>query len=245
MFKKIILYLFLSISLYANEHFYTIKLAAYKNIDSLHASIAKLPKSLQKHINITHDDAIYRATVATTTDKDALQTQLASYRTVFSDAFIAKASVPQTSALKKKKMLKPVVASNTVKPKEKEEKTKQPLPKHASLHEKLQGKTLYMAVHKSSQMPQNMLFRVTFKEHRVTYTPLRGSLPPANLQYRVTKQKLFMYRKGLFNSSIYSNLEKETDSYYLISSWMKTKKTSTVRYYFKEEEARRYLNFGR
>ncbi|HFD14170.1 MAG TPA: hypothetical protein ENJ34_02595, partial [Epsilonproteobacteria bacterium] len=88
MFKKNLLYLFLSISLYANEHFYTIKLAAYKNIDSLHASITKLPKSLQKHINITHTDAIYRATVTATTDKAALQIQLPSYRIVFSDAFI-------------------------------------------------------------------------------------------------------------------------------------------------------------
>ena len=244
MFKKFSLFLFLSLFLYANEHFYTIKLAAYKNIDSLHASITKLPKSLQKHINITHTDTIYRATVTSTTDKAALQTQLPSYRTIFSDAFIAKASAPQTSALKKKKMLKPVVASNTVKPKEKEEETKQPLPKHAPLYEKLQGKTLYMAVHKSNKMPQNMLFRVTFREHAVTYTPLRGSLPPANLQYKVEKKKLFMYRKGLFNPSIYSKLEKETDSYYLISGWMKTKKTSTVRYYFKEDEARRYLNFG-
>jgi len=244
MFKKATLILVLSISLYANEHFYTIKLAAYKNIDSLHTSIAKLPISLQKHINITHTDDIYRATVTSTTDKDSLQSHLPSYRTVFSDAFIATTSAPQTAVLKKKKISEPTVLTSRTEKQEVKGKKTQPLPKSAPLYTKLQGKTLYMAAHKSSQMPQNMLFRVTFKDQKVTYTPLRGSLPPANLQYKVDKQKLFMYRKGLFNPSIYSKLEKETDSYYLISGWMKTKKTSTVRYYFKEAEARRYLNFG-
>ena len=66
-------------------------------------------------------------------------------------------------------------------------------------------------------------------------------MPPISVLYKTINHKLFLYQKGLFNNNIYNTLEKIYTKYYVISAWIGKKKVNTVRYYFKMEDAKRYI----
>jgi len=239
-YKKLFLFV-LPFFLFADANYYIIKLAAYKNLDSLHHAIKKLPSHLQETVNITHTDAIYRALLQPSTDKAYLQKQLPDYQHVFQDAFITTVSTEENPTLSIQKTILQSPTSQTTTKQEKKVVLSS-LKKPSSLHEKFKGKTFYMSARKSKQMKQNILFRVDFQDHTATYTPLQGLLPSAKLSYKVLNGKLYVYKNGMYNPSIYSKLEKETSEYFLVSGWMKTHKTSTMRYYFEETNAKQYLN---
>jgi hypothetical protein len=237
MFNKIFFILLLPVFLFSENTLYTIKLAAYKNLVGLQQSIKKLPATLQNEVTISEVHGVHKAFVQPTHDRSHLEKKINAYQKVFEDAFITIRT--DTPILAKKVTPK--------KPTEIIIAEKKSIPeaintaKVSSFQNKLKGKTLYLCA-KSKATSGKLLLQVTFSSTSVKYTPILGKIPMATLQYHVKNKKLFVYKKGLFNPQIFTRYESETANYYLMSSWMKKKRVTTMRYYFNLEEAKHYLN---
>ncbi|HIQ28284.1 MAG TPA: hypothetical protein EYH42_07270 [Sulfurovum sp.] len=68
---------------------YTVKLAVYKNLDTLKEKLQKLPPALRNTVEVRKDGEFYRATTIYTTDEKTLTTLLPAYKLIFSDAHVA------------------------------------------------------------------------------------------------------------------------------------------------------------
>jgi len=231
MLKKIILALLFPLLSFANTHYYTIKLAVYKDINGLKQEISTLPKTLQQYIQIKHIDNVYKASVKPTEDHTFLKRVLPSYQKVFHDAFISGVNT-STIGNKKERMIVKKTA---------------PFPKSNAVHitsfyDKLKNKTLYLCTYGKTTGWKKILFKTTFTDNHVSYHPLIGKTPPIKAQYKVKNDKLYLFQKNMFNPRVYSRLAYETPQYYAISSWMDYRRINTVRYYFNEKDARRYLH---
>jgi len=236
MFK--ILYILLLIPFFAigNSSFYTIKLAVYKDFSGLQENISRLAPSLQKNIQIRHVGNLYKASTFSTKDRFSLHKILPSYRRVFADAFITVAKPSSTVSSS------PVSVSAV--PKVKNTFSKAPQRKSLSFHDRIQQHTLYLCSQRRKKKTYPFLIEVSFRTNVVTYNPIIGQVPPMSALYKTSGNKLYLYRKNLFNRDVYSVLEGINPKYYLISSWIKNKKINTLRYYFNLRDAKMYLNGG-
>ncbi len=229
MFKKIILTLLIPFFSFANSSYHTIKLAVYKDLSTLKKEISTLPPKLQQTIQIKQINGLYKASVTPTTNKKALKKVLSRYRKVFHDAFIATASAPQaTKTIIKNK-------TNTSLQKTKNINT-------ASFYNKIKNRTFYLCTYGKTTNWKKVLLKTTFTKDHVSYHPLIGKVPPMKAQYKVMHDKLYLFQKNMFNPRVYSRLAYETPQYYAVSSWLDNRRINTVRYYFSEKDARRYLN---
>jgi hypothetical protein len=229
MSKKIFFIFVLPMLLFSENSLYTIKLATYKNIYGLKNTIKKLPLAQQNEIQILSIGEMNKAFVSPTLDKQHLQQILPIYQTVFNDAFITTSQTISTSMAQQ-----PTITNIT--------ERENILMNVPSLVNKIQNKTLYLCAYGKSVSNQKLLIRADFKKNTVIYHPILGNIPSSSLKYKIINKKLYVYKKGLYTSHIYSKLEQETSTYYLISSWIKKKKTTTIRYYFNEKDARVYLS---
>ena len=70
--------------------YYTVRIAAYHNADSLIQELKKLPPALRKTVEIQKKGNLHIASSIQTEDKTTLQRLLPSYQKTFPDAFIFK-----------------------------------------------------------------------------------------------------------------------------------------------------------
>lgn len=87
------IFLILSSQLFAST-VYTVRIAVYNNIDTLHDKLNQLSPSLRKTIQIKKRGQQHVASSVQTDKKEALQKLLPSYQKVFPDAFISAEEVP-------------------------------------------------------------------------------------------------------------------------------------------------------
>lgn len=104
----------------------------------------------------------------------------------------------------------------------------------------LSGKHFYLAYKASTNSP-NLLIKVTFGNHTVTYQPIVGDMTMTKANYLIDNKKLYMFSDSFTENGAYSKLEKNRKDYFLVSSWADGKKINTLRYYFKLNEAKEYL----
>jgi hypothetical protein len=221
MLKIIFIGLFIPFILLADNPFYTIKLAVYKNLPNLQKNISKLSPSLHRTIQIQQVGNVYKAFVHPTKDKVHLTQTLSSYKKVFRDAFITSIKASEVSH---------VVKTNKIKN------------RTLSFYDKIKQHTLYLCSGGDGKSNLKFLIEVTFKKDTVTYKPIIGKMPPVSALYTIKNHKLFLYQKGLLNHNVYSTLEKTYSNYYLIASWIGKKKVNTLRYYFNENDAKAYIH---
>ena len=69
---------------------YTVRIAAYHNVDSLKQELTKLPPALRRTVEIQKKGDLHIASSIQTEDKTTLQRLLPSYQKTFPDAFIFK-----------------------------------------------------------------------------------------------------------------------------------------------------------
>ncbi len=105
----------------------------------------------------------------------------------------------------------------------------------------LSGKHYYLA-YKATQSNPNLLIRVKFGTHRVTYQPIVGNMQMADAYYIVDNKRLYMYAENFSENGAYSKIEAQRADHILVSSWSGGKKLNTLRYYFRIADAKRYLN---
>jgi len=111
--------------------------------------------------------------------------------------------------------------------------------KHFS-KEMLGGHYYYLAYKKEGDNP-NLLIKVSFKNHEVTYQPVIGEMQMTKANYMVENNKLYMFANTFTKNGSFSKLEEHHKKYFLVSSWANGKKLNTLRYYYKLNDAKQYL----
>jgi len=106
--------------------------------------------------------------------------------------------------------------------------------------EMLGGNHFYLAYKKEGDNP-NLLIKVSFENHEVTYQPVIGEMQMTKANYLVDENRLYMFANTFTKNGSFSKLEEHHKNYFLVSSWANGKKLNTLRYYYKLNDAKRYL----
>jgi len=105
----------------------------------------------------------------------------------------------------------------------------------------LSGRHYYLA-YKATDSNPNLLIKVKFGTHTVSYQPIVGDMQMADANYIVDNKRLYMYADSFSENGAYSKIEAHRVDHILVSSWSGGKKLNTLRYYFRIADAKRYLN---
>lgn len=120
-------------------------------------------------------------------------------------------------------------------------KVVEPTKKNLSLYKRLHQKTLYLCAYGPEEWSPNVLIHVAFFDKIVIYSPILGDVSSKREKYKVVKERLYISRKGVFDKDMYSRIEKTTEDYYLISTWIGKRKITSIRYYFDLDKAEEYV----
>jgi len=104
----------------------------------------------------------------------------------------------------------------------------------------LSGHHYYLA-YKSTKNSPDLLVKVTFYNHDVTYEPLVGNMNMRDAKYLVKNRKLYMFADSFSKDGAFSKIEGNKKDYILVSSWYNDKKLNTLRYYYNLNRAKKYL----
>jgi len=107
----------------------------------------------------------------------------------------------------------------------------------------LSGQHYYLAYKKTDSNP-NLLIKVTFGNHQVTYQPVIGEMQMTKANYLTEGSRLYMFADTFTRNGSYSKLDEHRENHFLVSSWAKGKKLNTLRYYYKMNDAKEYLGIG-
>ncbi len=104
----------------------------------------------------------------------------------------------------------------------------------------LSGHHYYMT-YKADKGGTNLLIKVSFGADSVTYQPVLGDMQMTQAHYLVENNRLYMFADSFSSDGAYSTLDKHRKNYFLVSSWMGKKKLNTLRYYYRLNDAKKYL----
>jgi len=104
----------------------------------------------------------------------------------------------------------------------------------------LSGNHYYMT-YKAPNGGENLLIKVSFGANAVTYQPVLGDMQMTQANYLVENNKLYMFAESFSSDGAYSTLDEHRKDHFLVSSWMAKKKLNTLRYYYKLNDAKKYL----
>jgi len=108
----------------------------------------------------------------------------------------------------------------------------------------LSGNHYYLA-YKSATKGSDLLVKVSFQNHKVTYQPLLGNMNMREARYLIDDNKLYMFADTFSKQGAFSKIDGYKDDYILVSSWSNGKKLNTLRYYYHVDDARSYLSMSR
>ena len=219
---------------------YVVRLAVYKNADSLKQELNKLSPALKKTIEVQKRGEDHVACSMQTEDKKALQKLLPSYKKVFPDAFISAYQKTETAPIKVKEDLPRIMRkTDTV---TYSRKIINPTKENIPFYDRIKQKTLYLCAYGEEEWSPNVLMHVAFFDKEVIYTPIAGDISGKRAEYKIENDKLYIFQEGFFDPESYSTLESITEHYYLISSWIGEHKINTIRYYFDLDNAEAYVS---
>lgn len=208
---------------------YVVNIAVYKNVDSMQKELNKLSPLLRNTIIVEKRGEEHVVCSLQTEDKKTLENLLPSYKKVFPNAFIStykKGETPQ-------KQIKQSLAHSR--------KISDPFKEDITLIDRIKQKTLYLCAYGEEVWSPNVLMEVAFFDKEVIYTPIMGEVPGKRENYTIQDNKIHISHKGIFDSETYHTLDSVTEQYYLISTWIGKRKTTTLRYYFDLENAKAYV----
>ncbi len=104
----------------------------------------------------------------------------------------------------------------------------------------LSGNHYYMT-YKAKKGGTNLLIKVSFGADSVTYQPVLGDMQMTQANYLIENNRLYMFADNFSSDGAYSTLDEHRKDHFLVSSWMNTKKLNTLRYYYKLNDAKKYL----
>ncbi|CAA6818858.1 MAG: Unknown protein [uncultured Sulfurovum sp.] len=236
---------------------FIIKLASYSKKESAISQISLLDKAINQKISIAQENSLHKIYSLPFSNKEDAQKVLPLYKKVFIDAYIM-VYVPT------KNLSKPVLnsqyttidnnetnKSNTV--------TKPSLPFVITKKDYLltpnsrsvqdltdkdifRNKTFYVCPDRIQTSSEKLLIESKFTDINVTYNPIIGNLPSITLKYILHKKRLYFLKGSMINPNQYRKIEKKLFEYILVSHYSNKKKLTTMRYYYKKEDAISYLS---
>lgn len=253
-----ILYLILLIS-FENLHAtqFIIKLASYAEEKSVMTQISLLHKTIEKKVSIKKEDNLHKVYSVPFSSKEDAQKVLPLYQEVFKDAYIM-VYVP-TKNLTQPVLNYPYTSTDN------NETNQTTIVKHPSVpltitkkdylltpdyqsvqkstdKELFKNKTFYVCPDRIQTSSEKLLIESKFTDINVTYNPIIGNLPSITLKYIMHKKRLYFFKGSIINPNQYRKIEKNLFEYILVSHYNKEKKLTTMRYYYKKEDAISYLN---
>jgi len=156
------------------------------------------------------------------------------------------ASVQHLPSVKEERVLPKIVTQKIVVQKvEKNDVFKNEKPKQYKKFSKqmLSGHHYYLAYKETDSNP-NLLIKVSFGNHKVTYQPIIGDMKMTKASYLVEGDRLYMFADTFTRNGSFSKLEEHRENHFLVSSWANAKKLNTLRYYYKMNDAKDYLGLG-
>jgi hypothetical protein len=107
----------------------------------------------------------------------------------------------------------------------------------------LSGQHYYLAYKKTDSNP-NLLIKVIFGNHEVTYQAVIGEMQMTKASYVTEADRLYMFTDTFTRNGSFSKLDEHRENHFLVSSWANGKKLNTLRYYYKMNDAKDYLGLG-
>lgn len=104
----------------------------------------------------------------------------------------------------------------------------------------LSGKHYYLAYKSTNESP-NLLIKVSFANHQVTYQPILGDMQMTKANYMIDNHRLYMFAESFTKNGAFSTLDEHREGHFLVSSWVNSKKLNTLRYYYRLNDAKEYL----
>jgi hypothetical protein len=270
MFRIILLFLILINISYAQNRRYFIKLGSFRQFSVLEKTINKMPQSLRSHITIVKSNGWFIPFAYNTKQKRLLSKKLPAYRRYFYDAYVyssekilnspvvrtyVKLSTPRYKNIEISQKdnsisyysdvrVYPTARTYSIesKPAKIPEPTVITTEKNFKGFNKrmISGKRYYLA-YKSTNSNPNLLVKVSFGNHTVVYQPMLGDMSMRDAQYLVENGKLYMFADTFSENGAFSKIDGYEKDYILVSSWSNGKKLNTLRYYYKLNDAKRYL----
>jgi hypothetical protein len=133
------------------------------------------------------------------------------------------------------------VKQNIQPPHPKTTKVLNPKQQDISLYERVHRKKLYLCAYAPDEWSPNILIEINFLDDKVTFTPLQGKVMAKEEKYKVQNERIYISQDGTYDDEMYKTIEKITDNYYLLTTWIGTRKLTSIRYYFDLEKAKQYL----
>ncbi len=252
---KIILLILVTINIsYAEREHYFIKLGSFKNLNGLKHSINRLPYNLRSHIIIVNRNSWYIPIAYYNFNRNYLYQYLPRLKLYFRDAHIKHSRYIMQYPIIKNYRIKRVYTPPVYRPKRvyyqetiiptlltKPYVVKESKKYNYFTKNMLSGKKFYLA-YKATKNSPNLLIKVTFNNHTVTYQPIIGDMTMNKANYIIDKHRLYMFADSFTENGAYSKLEERRENYLVVSSWANGKKLNTLRYYFNMNKAKEYLN---
>ena len=241
---------------------YYIQLGSFLNIELIKVVLSNIPYSISKNIIIVRQNQWYIPLVLNKKLLEDIKQDIFLYLKYFKDAIITRSKTLDKYEninynLQNKKPLfkfrKKIYKNKSINLHKKTYKNistnlhkriykKKLINLHINnnLKKNIKNKIFYMA-YKADKKKSSLLIKLIFKENTILYRPIIGDIGLTEAKYLIRDNKLFMYTDSFNINSIYSIIEQKNLNFLLISSWDKQKKISTLRYYFRLIDAKKYL----
>lgn len=108
-------------------------------------------------------------------------------------------------------------------------------------NKKMLSGNFYYLSYKSTKDSPDLLIKVSFGNHQVTYQPVMGDMQMTQANYLIENNRLYMFADGFTKEGAYSILDEHREDHFLVSSWTNGKKLNTLRYYYHLNDAKEYL----
>lgn len=113
--------------------------------------------------------------------------------------------------------------------------------RYKHFNKKMLSGNFYYLSYKSPKESPDLLIKVSFGNHQVTYQPVMGDMRMTQANYLIENNRLYMFADGFTKEGAYSILDEHRKDHFLVSSWTNGKKLNTLRYYYHLNDAKKYL----
>jgi hypothetical protein len=138
-----------------------------------------------------------------------------------------------------------IIQSAYVAPVEEEDVFKKKEPKrYKNFSTKMLSGQRYYLTYKASTKNPDLLIKISFGTHDVTYQPVMGNMQMTQASYLIEGDRLYMFANVFTRDGAFSKLEEHRKNHFLVSSWANGKKLNTLRYYYHLNDAKEYLGMA-
>jgi len=216
---------------------YDIKLGVFKNVENLRVNIAKIkPYTFRKQIIVKNKKGFYYTYAIVKGNSIQAHKALRVYRRIFKDAFIA-GKIKERHKVKKKLRKKKIKHVKKIKPIAKIVPAPVGTMKILDAKVLLKNKTVYLCYEDGPAHLEKRIVQMVFNENTISYMPL-DKKETLEIDYTIKNNSVLLKLSDI--TMIHKVIEKK-DTYLIVESYVSTKKMHTLRYYFNQEDALKFL----